>query len=170
MERKTGFEPATPTLARWYSTAELLPHVTGLLGFEPRLTGPKPVALPLGYSPMGRPVGIEPTNAGATIRCVNHFATIAVYIITGVVGVEPTSTVLETVILAIKLYPYIGWRGADSNCRTRWERIYSPPRLATSLPLHIFYFNSGGLGRNRTADTRFFRPLLYRLSYQALCN
>ncbi len=26
-ERKTGFEPATPTLARWCSTTELLPHV-----------------------------------------------------------------------------------------------------------------------------------------------
>ena len=29
------------------------------------------------------------------------------------------------------------WRGADSNCRTRRERIYSPPRLATSLPLQL---------------------------------
>src|SRR5699024_7834036 len=27
---------------------------------------------------MGRPVGIEPTSAGATIRCVNRFATIAI--------------------------------------------------------------------------------------------
>jgi hypothetical protein len=26
LERKTGFEPATPTLARWCSTTELLPH------------------------------------------------------------------------------------------------------------------------------------------------
>ena len=25
----------------------------------------------------------------------------------------------------------------------------------------------GGLGRNRTADTRIFSPLLYQLSYQA---
>ena len=29
----------------------------------------------------------------------------------------------------------------------------------------ILYF--GGLGRNRTTDTRIFNPLLYRLSYQA---
>ena len=28
-----------------------------------------------------------------------------------------------------------------------------------------FYF--GGLGRNRTTDTRIFNPLLYRLSYRA---
>ena len=27
---------------------------------------------------------------------------------------------------------------------------------------------NGGLGRNRTADTRIFSPLLYRLSYQAI--
>ena len=26
----------------------------------------------------------------------------------------------------------------------------------------------GGLGRNRTTDTRIFNPLLYRLSYQAI--
>ena len=28
-------------------------------------------------------------------------------------------------------------------------------------------FNLGGLGRNRTTDTRIFNPLLYRLSYRA---
>jgi hypothetical protein len=51
------------------------------------------------------------------------------------------------------------------------ERIYSPPRLATSLPLHFIlkdkgeYMFNGGSGRNRTADTWIFSPLLYRLSY-----
>ncbi len=40
------------------------------------------------------------------------------------------------------------------------ERIYSPPRLASSLLLH------NGAGRNRTADTCSFNALLYRLSYQ----
>ena len=29
--------------------------------------------------------------------------------------------------------------------------------------------NSGGLGRDRTADTRIFNPLLYQLSYRAIC-
>ena len=33
-----------------------------------------------------------------------------------------------------------------------------------------FLFFRGGLGRNRTADTRIFSPLLYRLSYQAFLN
>ena len=42
MERKTGFEPATPTLARWCSTTELLPqNNTGLAGFEPTHDGVK---------------------------------------------------------------------------------------------------------------------------------
>ncbi len=38
----------------------------------------------------------------------------------------------------------------------------SPRNLAIILGL-----NSGGLGRNRTIDTRIFNPLLYQLSYRA---
>ena len=43
MERKTGFEPATPTLARLYSTTELLPqkYEMRVKGVEP----PRPKAL-----------------------------------------------------------------------------------------------------------------------------
>ena len=41
LERKTGFEPATPTLARLYSTTELLPHMAGLEGIEPSHDGIK---------------------------------------------------------------------------------------------------------------------------------
>ncbi len=41
LERKTGFEPATPTLARWCSTTELLPQMAGLAGFEPTNDGVK---------------------------------------------------------------------------------------------------------------------------------
>ena len=33
-----------------------------------------------------------------------------------------------------------------------------------SMPVRLL---TGGLGRNRTADTRIFNPLLYRLSYRA---
>jgi hypothetical protein len=53
---------------------------------------------------MGRMMGIEPTNVGATIRCVNHFATFAM---AGVVRVELTSTVLETAVLPLNYTPYI---------------------------------------------------------------
>lgn len=34
-------------------------------------------------------------------------------------------------------------------------------------PSDSWGFNSGGLGRNRTNDTRIFNPLLYQLSYRA---
>ncbi len=96
------------------------------------MTRPKPVALPLGYSPkMGRPMGFEPTHAGTTIRCVNHFTTIAM---AGVVGIEPTPKVLETSILPLNYTPRME-RGRFELPNPK-ERIYSPPRLATSLPLH----------------------------------
>jgi hypothetical protein len=47
LERKTGFEPATPTLARWCSTTELLPRtykkMVRVKGVEPpRLAAPDP--------------------------------------------------------------------------------------------------------------------------------
>jgi hypothetical protein len=43
----------------------------------------KSLALPLGYTPRikGEMMGIEPTRAGATIRCVNHFATLAIMLL-----------------------------------------------------------------------------------------
>ena len=58
---------------------------------------------------MGRLMGIEPTNVGTTIRCVNHFATTAIMV-----------------------------EGGRFELPNPKERIYSPPRLATSLPLRIF--------------------------------
>src|SRR5699024_10008973 len=61
----------------------------------------------------------------------------------GLLGFEPRNDGTKTRCLTAWRQPNIHnnhnqgwWRGADSNCRTRWERIYSPPRLATSLPLH----------------------------------
>ncbi len=49
-------------------------------GIEPSSSAWKAEVLPLNYTRiyMGRLMGIEPTNVGTTIRCVNHFATIAV--------------------------------------------------------------------------------------------
>ena len=54
---------------------------------------------------MGRLKGIEPSNVGTTIRCVNHFATIAIVRLAGAVGIEPTLTVLETVVLPLNYAP-----------------------------------------------------------------
>ena len=71
----------------------------------------KAEVLPLNYTRiLGRLMGIEPTNVGSTIQCVNHFATTAIIIFyfssfTGVAGVEPTLTVLETVVLPLNYTP-----------------------------------------------------------------
>ncbi len=54
---------------------------------------------------MGRPMGIEPTNVGTTIRCVNHFTTTAIKAKAGVVGIEPTPEVLETSVLPLNYTP-----------------------------------------------------------------
>ena len=114
LERKTRFELATPTLARWCSTTELLPQRIwlGYLDSNQRMTESKSVALPLGYSPltkmkMGRLMGIEPTSAGFTVRCVNHFATTAIIKMAGAVGIEPTLEVLETSVLPLNYAPII---------------------------------------------------------------
>ena len=80
-------------------------------------------------------MGIEPTNAGSTNRCVNHFATIAI----------------------------IRMEGGRFELPNPKERIYSPPRLATSLSLHHI---KNGPRRIRTADTLSFNQVLYQLSYQ----
>jgi hypothetical protein len=56
-------------------------------------------------------MGIEPTNVGITIRCVNHFATIAIILVSlllaGAVGLEPTLEVLETSVLPLNYAPII---------------------------------------------------------------
>jgi hypothetical protein len=51
-------------------------------------------------------MGIEPTSAGITIRCVNHFATTAIIILlAGAAGIEPASKVLETFVLPLNYAP-----------------------------------------------------------------
>ena len=73
-----------------------------MIGFEPMIRVLQTRALPLGYIPMlGRNVGIEPTHAGSTNRCVNHFTNSAIILKTGIVGIEPTLAVLETDVLPL---------------------------------------------------------------------
>ena len=62
------------------------------MGIEPTTSAWKAEVLPLNYTRiyMGRLMGIEPTNVGTTIRCVNHFATIAViFKMVAQDGIEP---------------------------------------------------------------------------------
>ena len=69
-------------------------------------------------------------------------------------GVE----VLQTSALPLG-YVAIKWSGKrDSNSRPS-------PWQGDALPLSYFRRN-GASGQNRTADTRIFSPLLYRLSYR----
>ena len=42
------------------------------------------------------------------------------------------------------------------------------PQVGDVIGLNCLGGDAGGQGRNRTADTRIFSPLLYRLSYLAL--
>ncbi len=107
-------------------------------------------------------MGIEPTRARATIWCVNHFTTFAI-ILTRAVGIEPTLKVLETLVLPLNYARNMEGEGFEPP--NPKERIYSPPRLASSLPFQNIKFN--GARRNRTADTWSFNPLLYQLSYRA---
>ncbi len=47
--------------------------------------------------------------------------------------------------------------------------LYMPKNTGSFMPQSDkqLGFWTGGLGRNRTTDTRIFNPLLYRLSYRA---
>ena len=54
----------------------------------------------------------------------------------GAVGIEPTSKVLETSILPLNYAPKMV-EGGRFELPNPKERIYSPPRLASSLPLQI---------------------------------
>ncbi len=50
------------------------------------------------------------------------------------------------------------------NCRQQ-KADTNAGFLLTSNDLHHSKHNSGAQGRNRTADTGIFNPLLYQLSY-----
>ena len=55
----------------------------------------------------------------------------------GAVGIEPTPKVLETSILPLNYAPIKMVEGDGFEPPNPKERIYRPPRLATSLPLQM---------------------------------
>ena len=57
-----------------------------------------------------------------------------IFKLAGAVGIEPTPKVLETSILPLNYAPKMV-EGDGFEPPNPKERIYSPPRLATSLPL-----------------------------------
>src|SRR5262245_11496687 len=56
-----------------------------------------------------------------------------------------------------------GEANGDPQCSERWSCISGGNRLGPTRPPR----EKCGQGQNRTADTRIFSPLLYRLSYLA---
>ena len=77
----------------------------------------------------------------------------------GAVGIEPTSKVLETSILPLNYAPIQMVEGGRFELPNPKERIYSPPRLATSLPLQ-----NGAGQRTWTPNLLITSQLLYQLS------
>ena len=74
-------------------------------------------------------MGIEPTHARATIWCVNHFTTPAIFQNTG-----STHEGVKVPCLTAWLYPIDEMEREGFEPPNPKERIYSPPRLASSLP------------------------------------
>lgn len=71
----------------------------------------------------------------------------------GAVGIEPTLEVLETSVLPLNYAPTRNEmvEGGRFELPNPKERIYSPPRLATSLPLHIYSYSTTELLQNKWA-------------------
>ena len=88
----------------------------------------------------------------------------------GVLGFEPRRDGIKIRCLTAWLYPNEIWtnkkmvEGDGFEPPNPKERIYSPPRLATSLPLQ----GNGAGDRSRTHDLLITSQLLYQLSYTGI--
>ena len=103
--------------------------------------------------------GLEPSTSRLSGVRSNQLSYRPIYF-TGAVGIEPTLEVLETSVLPLNYAPK-GCRLEDLNPQpTDYKSVALPIELSR-------HKKNGGSGRNRTADTRIFSPLLYRLSYRA---
>ena len=65
--------PAITTAASFERESDMVGTLAGAPGFEPGITGPKPVALPLGYAPVNREAECTPPP-GCTWRSVAQAA------------------------------------------------------------------------------------------------
>jgi hypothetical protein len=112
---------------------------------------------------MAGPAGFEPAHHGVKVRCLT----------TWLRPIDNTIVILPTLLKRILSnwiwyqwchYYLKWWRGTDSNRRTLRERIYSPPRLATSLPLQKLYVLIYADCRTWTRNLLITIQLLYQLS------
>ena len=105
----------------------------------------KSLALPLGYTPIksgGEWIRTtEPKGTDLQSAAFSHFATPPFDYrknLTGVAGFEPTHEGVKVPCLTAWLYPKKVEESGFEPLNQK-ERIYSPPRLATSLLLHMFF-------------------------------
>ena len=66
-----------------------------------------------------------------------------------------------------RIFP-VGVLGENACADNRQGEALNVEKPRTANRAGLLYENCGGLGRNRTTDTRIFNPLLYQLSYQAI--
>ena len=79
---------------------------------------------------------IELSTLWLKVKCSTTWAT-GSFNWLGWLGSNQRNDRVKVCCLTTWLHPNKWWRETDSNCRTRRELIYSQPRLATSLSLHM---------------------------------
>ena len=132
--------PRPHTAYSWHITMKLMERVKRI---ELSQSAWKAEVLPLNYTRlllMGRLMGIEPTSVGATIRCVNHFATIAI-LVAGRGGRNRTHTNgFGDRCSTVKLHPYLS--GAGSRTWTRNLLITSQLLYQLSYSGKMYHFDT----------------------------
>src|SRR5882724_549587 len=120
LERETGFEPATPSLEGWRSTAELFPRtrpsplatMVGRGGFEP----PKAYASRFTVCPLW-PLGYLPERGGLTMRNLSSKEASPKLALAG--GFEPPTHCLQGSCSA----PELRQRRQSSNLVASWACV-----------------------------------------------
>jgi hypothetical protein len=70
-------------------------------------------------------------------------------------------------VLELSRFYHATPNAAGSHTRATFRTRHPPEKEKPQESCEFLGLNPGGLGRNRTIDTRIFNPLLYQLSYRA---
>ena len=146
MERKTGFEPATPTLARLYSTTELLPHDFIIIDKTPKNKG---LSSFLGVLTWVSHEGLEPSTLWLKVRCSTDWAN-GSYKWCRQEDLNPQPTDYKSVALPIELHRHgkcrlfhcvkkSWWRMTGSNRRPSACKADALPAELIARQVHSCY-------------------------------